>query len=97
VAIIPPGVRVGTAAAEERSSNAASDAVINANTLFIDEITAGLGRHGRPRVSRCATQALCSYQQKRRGASHGLPISGKVSERLTYLMKIALPECPNLP
>jgi len=62
MAIIPPGVRVGTA--EERSSNAASDAVVNANTVFIDDVAAGVGGHGRLRVSRCATQTLCSYQQK---------------------------------
>jgi hypothetical protein len=36
VAIIPPRVRVDTA--EERSSNAASDAVVNANTVFIDTV-----------------------------------------------------------
>ena len=35
VAIIPPRVRVG--AAKGRSSNAASDAVVNANTVFIDD------------------------------------------------------------
>ena len=44
VAIIPPRVRVGTA--EERSSNAASDAVVNANTVFIDDVAARVGRHG---------------------------------------------------
>jgi hypothetical protein len=45
VATIPPPVRVGTA--EERSSNAASDAVVvNANTVFIDDVAAraGMGR-----------------------------------------------------
>jgi hypothetical protein len=48
VAIIPTRVRVG--AAEERSSNAASDAVVNANTVIIDEIAAGVCRHGRLQV-----------------------------------------------
>ena len=63
VAKIPPRVRV--AAAEERSSNAASDAVVNANTVFIDDVAAGVGWHGAaPSLIRCATLALCSYQQK---------------------------------
>ena len=37
---------VSVGAAEERSSNAASDAVVNANTVFIDDVAARLGRHG---------------------------------------------------
>ena len=40
VAIIPPRVRVGTA--EERSSNAASDAVVNADTVLIEDVAAGV-------------------------------------------------------
>ena len=48
VAIIPPRVRVG--AAEERSSNTSSDAVVNADTVFIDDVAARVGRQGRLRV-----------------------------------------------
>ncbi len=44
MAIIPPRVRVDTA--EERSSNAASDSVVNANTVFIDDAAARVGMHG---------------------------------------------------
>src|ERR1700723_3106528 len=63
VAKIPPSVRVGTA--KERSSNAASNAVVNANTVVIDDVAAGVGWHwAAPSFSRCATHALCSYQQK---------------------------------
>ncbi len=40
--------QLGTA--QERSSNAASDAVVNADTVLIDDVTAGVGRHGRLRV-----------------------------------------------
>ena len=61
--LIVAGQRV--AAAEERSPNAASDAVVNADTVFIDDVAAGVGWHGAaPSLIRCATLALCSYQQK---------------------------------
>jgi hypothetical protein len=52
VAIILPRVRVG--AAKERSPNAASDAVVNANTVFIDEIAAGISGHGQLRLRKLA-------------------------------------------
>ena len=45
VALITPRVPVG--AAEERSSHTASDAMINADTNFIDDVAACTGRHKR--------------------------------------------------
>jgi hypothetical protein len=48
VAIVPSRVRVD--ATEERSSNAARDAVVNADTVFSDDVAASVGRHGRLRV-----------------------------------------------
>ena len=41
--VITTGVRVG--AAKEGSSDAASDAVINADVLLIDDVAARIGRH----------------------------------------------------
>jgi hypothetical protein len=48
VAKITPWVRVGTA--EERSSNTSSDAVVNADTVFIDNVAVRIGWHGVLRV-----------------------------------------------
>ena len=45
VRVITTGVGVG--AAQESSSDAASDAVINAHALLVDDVAAGTGRHVR--------------------------------------------------
>ncbi len=45
VRVITTGVGVG--AAKKSSSNAASDAVINADALLVDDVAAGRGRHVR--------------------------------------------------
>jgi hypothetical protein len=45
--------------AEKRSSNLASDAVVNANTVFIDDVAARVGRHGQIRVRAGAPHERC--------------------------------------
>jgi hypothetical protein len=46
VAVIPPGMRISTA--KVSSSNAASDAVVNADTVFSDDLGACAGRQAWP-------------------------------------------------
>jgi hypothetical protein len=45
VRVITTGIGVG--AAQESSSDAPSNAVINAHALFVDDVAAGRGRHVR--------------------------------------------------